>query len=110
MSCISIITHLLMESLTDSRTCLIAIEIIEEEQDQPEESHDMDINFTQLEQALEQRRRLKLLLISLTFIISICFISYSVVADIKSQKGESLNLCEKYFDFVFAQVCCCWKK
>lgn len=73
-----------MASLSNSTDYLI----IDVEDLEQESSTLMEINFTEYERSLEQRRKIKIVLISLIFIVSIGFITYSVIADIQSQKGN----------------------
>ena len=62
----------------------------EEEDDeiQFKEEMMMDFNFEQAEKVLELKRRLKILLLSTLFLMSIILIVYSVISDLKSQEGK----------------------
>ena len=77
-------------SLSRSDTCLIDMEIYDEDED------DMDLaiaDLTKYERELARQRQIKMAIITLIFIISIIGITYSVYVDVKSQKGNY-----QYFD------------
>ena len=80
-------------SLSRSDTCLIDMEIYDEDED------DMDLviaDLTKYERELARQRQIKMAIITLIFIISIIGITYSVYVDVKSQKGNY-----QYFDSYF---------
>ena len=78
-----------MKNFSQSNTCLIDMSKQEEEDDeiQFKEEMMMDFNFEQAEKVLELKRRLKILLLSTLFLMSIILIVYSVISDLKSQEG-----------------------
>ena len=72
-------------SLSRSDTCLIDMEIYDEDED------DMDLviaDLTKYERELARQRQIKMAIITLISIISIIGITYSVYVDVKSQKGN----------------------
>ena len=73
------------ESLTDSNTCLIDMSALDEEE---EDTLTMEIDFKEIEKDLEHRRKIKIAIISLIFIMTIGFITYSVISDLKTQRGK----------------------
>ena len=48
---------------------------------------DIDIEYDEIERNLENRRRVKLLMITMVFLISIGVVIYSVIHDIKTSNG-----------------------
>ena len=74
------------DSISDSHTCLVDMRTIEEEEE--EELETEKINIEQIEQSLRRRRQIKLALISLGFLLSLCLIIYSVMVDINNQKSK----------------------
>ena len=49
----------------------------------------IDIDFQQIEKNLEQRRRVKLSLLTMIFLFSLAAIIYSVIHDLRTNKGKS---------------------
>ena len=58
----------------------------------------IDIDFHQIEKNLEQRRRVKLSLLTMIFLLSLAAIIYSVIHDLRTNKGE--------FPHIFGQFLC----
>ena len=73
------------ESITDSNTCLIDMSILDEEE---EDALTMEINFKEIEKKLQLKRKITIAIITLIFTISIGFITYSVMSDLKTQRGK----------------------
>ena len=48
----------------------------------------IDIDFQQIEKNLEQRRRVKLWLLTMIFLLSLAAIIYSVIHDLRTNKGK----------------------
>ena len=48
----------------------------------------IDIDFQQIEKNLEQRRRVKLSLLTMIFLLSLAAIIYSVIHDLRTNKGK----------------------
>ena len=56
----------------------------------------IDIDFQQIEKNLEQRRRVKLSLLTTIFLLSLAAIIYSVIHDLRTNNGEFTKV--KVFD------------
>ena len=56
----------------------------------------IDIDFQQIEKNLEQRRRVKLSLLTTIFLLSLAAIIYSVIHDLRTNNGELTQV--KVFD------------
>lgn len=52
----------------------------------------IDIDFQQIEKNLEQRRRVKLSLLTMIFLLSLAAIIYSVIHDLRTNKGKFLHI------------------
>ena len=52
----------------------------------------IDIDFQQIEKNLEQRRRVKLSLLTIIFLLSLAAIIYSVIHDLRTNKGKFLHI------------------
>ena len=78
------------DSISDSHTCLVDMKTIEEEEeDEEEEDYETEkINIEQIEKSLRRRRQIKLVCISIGFILSVALVTYSVLVDINNQKSK----------------------
>ena len=56
----------------------------------------IDIDFQQIEKNLEQRRRVKLSLLTIIFLLSLAAIIYSVIHDLRT-KGEFRHISKSLF-------------
>ena len=65
--------------------------------------HNIDIDFHQIEKNLEQRRRVKLSLLTMIFLLSLAAIIYSVIHDLRTNKGKFFHILHKtnYFELNF---------
>ena len=73
-------------SITDSISYLIDMSTLDDGED---DYSTMEIDFKEFEKDLRNKRLLKITLIALIFIFSIGFITYSVISDLKTQKGKA---------------------
>ena len=73
-------------SITDSISYLIDMSTLDDGED---DYSTMEIDFKEFEKDLQNKRLLKITLIALIFIFSIGFITYSVISDLKTQKGKA---------------------
>ena len=68
----------------------------------------IDIDFQQIEKNLEQRRRVKLSLLTIIFLLSLAAIIYSVIHDLRT-KGEFPHISKSLFSgYFFLFNCYSW--
>ena len=65
----------------------------------------IDIDFQQIEKNLEQRRRVKLWLLTIIFLLSLAAIIYSVIHDLRTNKGKFRSEWPIAF---FKNICFVW--
>ena len=61
----------------------------------------IDIDFQQIEKNLEQRRRVKLSLLTMIFLLSLAGIIYSVIHDLRTNKGKFRPMVKFFFWGIF---------
>lgn len=77
----------LRDSQSDSHTCLVDMETIEEEEKE-DESQNEKININKIERNLQRRRQIKLAAILLGFVLSLVLLTYSVLVDVNNKKSK----------------------